>query len=62
MYYLSDPHGAPASDIRGVQMHVVVRPDIKQKLVDMAAKESRTLSAMTSLILTRALSNGQGQA
>jgi hypothetical protein len=62
MYYLSDPHGGPASIIRGVAMHVVVRPDIKQKLVEMAAKESRTLSAMTSLILTRALSNELGPA
>jgi len=63
--YLSDQssvYDTPASDIRGVAMHVIVRPDVKQKLIEMAAKESRTLSAMTALVLMKALSSELGPA
>jgi len=40
---------------RGVMVRAVVPPQVEQKLREMAAKESRTLSAMAALILTRAV-------
>ena len=39
---------------RGVMVRAVVPPDVEKKLREIAAEESRTLSAMIALILTSA--------
>lgn len=60
---LSDPDDSfartaalfPGCSQRGVVIRAVVHPDVERKLREMAIKEARSLSAMTALILMRAL-------
>jgi hypothetical protein len=40
---------------RGIMVRAIVPPDIAKKLIDMAAKDGRTLSAMIARILMKAV-------